>query len=217
LAKRNPNFSAVLSNLLRQKASSDSSETGCPGPTGFKSRNGDIWLLIQELPDFGLPDEAQFDLALGPKGQKLILTPEKAMAVRSRQRRYRQSKPLRIQALLRQACDLQDRLNREPGLTRDALAGEVGMDPSRLTQVLNLLSLAPEIRERILALPPSVSRGTVTERRLRPITRIQDSVRQLLEFERLLASPERFSGRVEVPMAGSGEGAPFFSSNKSSL
>jgi len=185
---------------------------GCPGPTGFKSRNGDIWLLIQELPDFGLPDEAQFDLALGPKGQKLILTPEKAMAVRSRQRRYRQPKPLRIQALLKQACDLQDRLNREPGLTRDALAGEVGMDPSRLTQVLNLLSLAPEIRERILALPPSVSRGTVTERRLRPITRLQDPVRQLLEFERLLASPERFSGRVEVPV-----GAPFFSSNQSSL
>jgi len=172
-------------------------KAGCPAPTGFEAAGGGLWLLIQELPDFGLADEVEFGEVCGPKGGKLLLAPEKAAALRSRQRRYREPKPLRIQALLRQACDLQDRLNHHPGLTREALAREVGMDPSRLSRILGLLNLAPAIRERILALPPSVTRGTLTERRLRPVARLKDPVRQLIEFERLLSAPERQVARVE--------------------
>jgi len=152
--------------------------------------------------DFRLKDVSEFEIVLAHRGRQRLASPETAALVRSRQRRYRQPKPPRIQALLRQACGLQDRLNREPGLTRDALARETGMGPSRLTHLLNLLNLAPEIRERILALPPSVTLGSVTERRLRPIARLKDSAAQLLEFGRLLAGPERRRAGTERNRGG---------------
>jgi hypothetical protein len=38
---------------------------------------------------------------------------------------------------------------------------------ARITQIMNLLRLAPDIQESILFLPPAFGRGTVTERHLR--------------------------------------------------
>lgn len=44
---------------------------------------------------------------------------------------------------------------------------------ARLTQIMNLLQLAPDIQEEILFLPPTVrGRDVVTERDLRPVTRV---------------------------------------------
>ena len=49
----------------------------------------------------------------------------------------------------------------------------------RMTQIMNLLHLAPDIQEAILHLPPvDEGRDPVTERDLRPITRLRDWRRQ---------------------------------------
>ena len=55
-----------------------------------------------------------------------------------------------------------------------------------LTRVLNLLNLAPSIQKHILALPPSVRMGPLTERSLRPLARSRDRDFQIKEFERLI-------------------------------
>ena len=129
-------------------------------------------------------DDSIFGGANGAKGKKLILFPEEAKAVKSCQRRYRQPRPPRIQAILKQAYELKDRLDKTLGLTRDTLAREAGFSPSYLTRVLNLLNLAPAIQKHILALPPSVRMGPLTERSLRPLARCGDWDFQNREFER---------------------------------
>ena len=49
----------------------------------------------------------------------------------------------------------------------------------RMTQIMNLLHLAPDIQEAILHLPPvAEGRDPVTERYLRPIARLMDWARQ---------------------------------------
>ena len=49
----------------------------------------------------------------------------------------------------------------------------------RMTQIMNLLHLAPDIQEEILHLPPVVEgRDPVTERDLRPIARLMDWKKQ---------------------------------------
>ena len=45
----------------------------------------------------------------------------------------------------------------------------LGLTRARVTQVMNLLLLAPTIQEAILELPPTTARDTVTERSLRRI------------------------------------------------
>jgi hypothetical protein len=41
---------------------------------------------------------------------------------------------------------------------------------ARITQIMNLLNLAPQIQEEILFLPPAFGRGPVTERHLRQLS-----------------------------------------------
>jgi hypothetical protein len=43
---------------------------------------------------------------------------------------------------------------------------------ARVTQIMNLLNLAPKIQEDILCLPPAFGRGPVTERHLRELSAI---------------------------------------------
>src|SRR3989304_4206273 len=63
-----------------------------------------------------------------------------------------------------------DRLVRE-GVVKDCaqLARLGHVTPARLTQITNLLCLAPDIQQEILFLPPTLSgRDALTERQLRP-------------------------------------------------
>jgi len=98
----------------------------------------------------------------------------------------RAPKPPRIQTLLKSAYRLKARLDKAPKLTRAALARQEGMAPSRLTQVLNLLNLAPDIQKRILALPASAQQGAITERRVRTIARMHKRGAQRRAFWALL-------------------------------
>jgi len=54
-----------------------------------------------------------------------------------------------------------------PGLSRADLARKLGASRARITQVLNLLYLAPEVVETIAALGDPLPRPFITERSLR--------------------------------------------------
>ncbi len=57
---------------------------------------------------------------------------------------------------------------------------------ARVTQVMGLLPLAPEIQEHILSMPEVVRRPAITERARRPITQLEDHMEQRGVFSQLL-------------------------------
>jgi hypothetical protein len=64
------------------------------------------------------------------------------------------------------------------------LARRYGMSRARITQIMNLLKLSPEIREEILNLPDK-KKSFFTERKLRKIVRLSSARKQILAFEHL--------------------------------
>lgn len=73
----------------------------------------------------------------------------------------------------------------EAGLVNKAeVARRNGMSRARVTQIMNLLKLAPEIREEILNFPDKKKRF-FTERKLRKIVRLSPARKQILAFEHL--------------------------------
>lgn len=85
---------------------------------------------------------------------------------------------------------------RYDGLLRDGvvdnlteLAHLARVTQPRMTQIMNLLHLAPDIQEAVLFLPaPTVGRDAITERDMRPITRETDWSRQRKMWNKLLAA-----------------------------
>jgi hypothetical protein len=141
----------------------------------------------------GVPDSVEFGIVNRRKGIINVVFPDEAKKIKSQQRRWQKPKPPPIQELLKKAQDLSDSLARTPGLTRDALAKKVGIDPSYLTRILNLLNLAPEIQRYLLMLPPTQTKGLLVESRLKHLARIRDHQTQLIEFEKLKNRPIRQS------------------------
>ena len=71
--------------------------------------------------------------------------------------------------------------------TQADLAQEMGVSRVRITQVMSLLRLAPEIQEQLLRLTDQRAIRFFSENRLRPLTQIEDPTRQLEEFQKLFA------------------------------
>lgn len=67
-----------------------------------------------------------------------------------------------------------------------ASARREGITRARVTQVMGLLRLAPEIQEHVLSLPDMVRRTAITERALRPIAQLADQTAQRSAFAKLL-------------------------------
>lgn len=59
---------------------------------------------------------------------------------------------------------------------------------ARVTQVMELFRLAPEVQQHILSVPDAVRRPTMTERALRPIAQLEDHHQQRDAFIDLLDS-----------------------------
>ena len=79
-------------------------------------------------------------------------------------------------------------LQRDPFVKTQAdLARETGVSRVRITQVMSLLRLAPEIQEQLLRLTDQQAIRFFSENRLRPLTQIDDPTRQVEEFQKLLA------------------------------
>lgn len=67
-----------------------------------------------------------------------------------------------------------------------ALCRHAGVSKPRMTQILNLVNLSPDIQTAILALPNiRQSRGFFTERKLRPIAQKNDWAEQRELWEKL--------------------------------
>ena len=83
-------------------------------------------------------------------------------------------------------------LESDPSVKNRAdLAREMGVSRARITQIMNLLLLDSEIRERLLGLEDQTAVRFFSERRLRPLIQIEDPKRQVREFEKMLAQIPR--------------------------
>lgn len=88
---------------------------------------------------------------------------------RRREEGLRKTHPARVARLLAQAHDLEARL--EAGEFQDYadIARQHGLTRARITQLMNLLLLAPDIQAEVLALRVPPGPEPVTERHLRQI------------------------------------------------
>ena len=72
-----------------------------------------------------------------------------------------------------------------PVNSQAALARKIGISKARLTQIMNLLKLAPEIKSYIRKLDDQELLHFFNEKRLRPIASIQDEKIQIIEFKKI--------------------------------
>jgi hypothetical protein len=75
-----------------------------------------------------------------------------------------------IVGLLKQAQEFQRRLDSGEVRTQAEIASQEGLTRARVTQLLNLLKLPPDVQRAILSLPVGTPARVVTERKLRRIT-----------------------------------------------
>ena len=85
---------------------------------------------------------------------------------------------------LRKAVRWQRMLSSGVVTSRAEVARLEGVTRARVTQVLALLRLAPEIQQRILKLPPTTASRALSERSLRPLIDLPPA-RQLARFRKL--------------------------------
>ena len=88
--------------------------------------------------------------------------------------------------LLRKATEWWRQLDAGEVRNQAEIARREGITRARVTQVMGMLRLAPEIQEHIQSIPETPRRPFVTERTLRPIESISNSRDQLREFQKLL-------------------------------
>jgi hypothetical protein len=128
-------------------------------------------------------------IALGPKGAfknssvgavtRMVTADQVVTAVqepRGRSRSPREPKTPRVVELLRKALEWEALLESGQVRNQAEIARQEGITRARVTQVMGLLRLAPEIREQILALPETVGPPAITERALRPIAHLKELV-----------------------------------------
>ena len=87
---------------------------------------------------------------------------------------------------LRKALEWQALLVSGKAKNQSDIARREGISRVRVAQVMWLLRLAPEIRERVLAMPQTTRRQVISERALRPIAHLQDVADQKTRFQELI-------------------------------
>ena len=98
----------------------------------------------------------------------------------------REPKTPRVVELLRKATEWKDLTESGKIASQAEIARREGITRARVTQVLDLLRLAPEIQEKILTLTDPLHRRPMTGRMLRPIGAIANQHDQLREFHKFL-------------------------------
>ena len=87
---------------------------------------------------------------------------------------------------LRKALEWQALLASGEAKNQADIARREGISRVRITQVMWLLRLAPEIQERVLAMPETIRRPPISERVLRPIAHLEDVTDQKVRFQQLI-------------------------------
>ena len=131
------------------------------GPKGA-SENGNIATIARRVPASGVVN------ALPPRRGKL--------------KPPREPRTPPVVETLRRALEWRRELDAGEVASQAAIARREGVTRARVTQVLMLLRLAPDIQERMLSMPRSPNPPRISERVLRPITRIQDPEEQAVVF-----------------------------------
>ena len=143
--------------------------------------------------------EQMVEIALGPKGafesgnigalKRRLLSDKVVSAVplsRGNPKPPQEPKTPRVVELLRKANEWKALLESGKVASQAEIALREGITRARVTQVMGMLRLAPEIHEQILSIPDGVSRPPISERILRPIEIMPDYRDQLREFHKLL-------------------------------
>ena len=84
------------------------------------------------------------------------------------------------------AFEFQKLLERELVNSRSELAKRYGLSRARVTQIMNLLELAPEIQEHLLQLKDRRSVRAFSERRLRSFVQLRTHAAQIRRFSQLV-------------------------------
>ncbi len=142
--------------------------------------------------------EQTVEIALGPKGAfkngnvgavtRRVATDRVVSALpepRARPKPPKEPKTPKVVELLRVAIEWQRQLDAREVGSQAAIARREGITRARVTQVMALLRLAPEIQEQILALPRTVRRPSISERALRPIAGLESPADQKARFHEL--------------------------------
>ena len=166
----------------------------------------EIWFRIQHVaPDdlnaiSGTELHEQFvEIALGPKGafengsigtlkrrvaaDRVVNT---AMKARRPAKPPKQPQTPRVVELLRKAQEWRRQLDVGEVPTQAEIARREGLTRARVTQVMSLLRLAPEIQEHLMSLPAVVGRGVVSERALRRVVLLDNSDEQIAQLRSIL-------------------------------
>jgi hypothetical protein len=143
--------------------------------------------------------EQTVEIALGPEGAfpngsvgtlTRRVTADRIVNAAAKARRSakppRQTRTPRVVELLRKAIEWQALLESGEVSSQAAIARHEGITRARVTQVMGLLRLTPEIQEHVLSLPDMVRRPAITERALRPIAQLQDPAEQRTQFKDLM-------------------------------
>ena len=144
--------------------------------------------------------EQTVEIALGPKGvfengnigalTRRVPTDRvvtAALPSRGTHKPPKEHRTPRVVELLRKAIEWQRLLDAGEIRNQSQIARRESITRARVTQVMGMLRLAPEIQERILSMPNGVGRPSLTERGLRPFGMIADQRDQIREFQRFLA------------------------------
>lgn len=92
----------------------------------------------------------------------------------------------RVAELLRKAMEWRCLQDSGEVSTLSEIAFREGLSRARVTQIMSLLRLSPDIRNYILLMPRVTKRPVVTERSLRPIVKIFDTRKQIEAFSSML-------------------------------
>ena len=151
---------------------------GLPNPQRFEDWNKWLPMLTTNCTDSGAPWWQTFSVYQGHENRRVVFRWEPPPAG-----------PGRVwTSPLHEAHRYASILKSDPVVKTQAdLAREMGVSRVRVTQVLNLLRLAPEVQERLLRLEDPKAVRFFSERRLRPLIPIEDPRRQLSEFQKMLA------------------------------
>ncbi|MFQ5803815.1 MAG: hypothetical protein ACE5JQ_13040 [Candidatus Methylomirabilales bacterium] len=171
----------------------------------------EVWFRIVHItldgPD-GAPvaayREQTVEIALGPKGAfengnvgtltRRVAADRVVSAVPPRRRKPKppkEPKTPRVVELLRKAIEWQALLESGEASNQADIARREGITRARVTQVMGLLRLAPEIQEHVLSLPDMIRRPAITERVLRRIVQLQDPKVQRARFQELAEQVEQ--------------------------
>jgi len=85
----------------------------------------------------------------------------------------------RVVEFLRKAIEWQALIKSGEARNQAEIARREGVTRARVTQVMGLMRLVPEIRETIFAMPAAIGRPVITERALRPIAKLDDPREQV--------------------------------------